>query len=95
MRNISLEPNCGGSSQPHQSAGDADHSHGGLGGLGHIKQVVEQRLVLMVGEQVELVQDKENRTAAAAIAWPETPKLNQNAEQMSTTAEPKSSEKCC
>lgn len=27
----------------------------------------------MVGEQVELVQDEENRTAAAAIAWPETP----------------------
>lgn len=26
----------------------------------------------MVGEQVELVQDEQNRTAAAAIAWPET-----------------------
>lgn len=24
----------------------------------------------MVGEQVELVQDEQNRTAAAAIAWP-------------------------
>lgn len=56
----------------YQSAGEADHSHGGLGGLGDVKQVVEQRLVLVVGEQVELVQDEENRAAAAAIAWPET-----------------------
>lgn len=58
--------------EPHQPAGEADHSHGGLGRLGDVKQVVEQRLVLMVGEQVELVQDEENRAAAAAIAWPET-----------------------
>lgn len=42
----------------YQSAGNADHSDGSLGGLGDVKQVVEQRLVLVVGEQVELIQDE-------------------------------------
>lgn len=56
----------------HQSAGEADHSDGSLGRLGDVKQVVEQRLVLMVGEQVELVQDEQHRAAAAAIAWRQT-----------------------
>lgn len=36
--------------EAHQSAGDADHSDGSLGGLGDVKQVVEQSLVLVVGE---------------------------------------------
>ena len=51
----------------YQSAGEPHHSHGGLGGLGHVQQVVEQSLVLVVGEQVELVQDEQHRTAAAAV----------------------------
>ncbi|KAF3857408.1 hypothetical protein F7725_009267 [Dissostichus mawsoni] len=34
-----------------------------------IKKVVEQRLVLVVGEQVELIQDEQHRAAAAAITW--------------------------
>lgn len=66
--------------QPHQSAGHAHHGDGGLGGLGDIQQVVEQSLVLVVGEQVELVQDEQDRTAAAAVALAETrklPKVNQ------------------
>lgn len=56
----------------HQSAGHAHHGHGRLGGLGDVQQVVEQSLVLVLGEQVELVQDEQNRAAAAAIAWQET-----------------------
>ena len=55
--------------EAHQSAGDADHSDGSLGRLGDVKQVVEQRLVLMVGEQVELIQDKQHGATAAAITW--------------------------
>ena len=51
----------------YQSAGKPHHSHGGLGGLGHVQQVVEQRLVLVVGEQVELVQDEQYWPAAAAV----------------------------
>ena len=53
----------------YQSAGESHHSHGGLGGLGHVQQVVEQCLVLVVGEQVELIQDEQHRTAAAAVPW--------------------------
>ena len=56
-------------SEAHQSAGDADHGDGRLGGLGNVKQVVEEGLVLVVGEQVELIQDEEHRAAAAAITW--------------------------
>lgn len=61
--------------ETHQSAGEADHSDGRLGRLGDVKQVVEQSLVLMVGEQVELVQDEQHRATAAAITWvvPEKP----------------------
>lgn len=53
----------------HQPAGEADYSDGRLGRLGNIKQVVQQSLVLVVGEQIELVQDEQHRTAAAAIAF--------------------------
>lgn len=53
----------------HQPAGEADNSDGCLGRLRNIKQVVEQRLVLVVGEQVELVQDEQDRAAAAAIPF--------------------------
>ncbi len=63
-----------GLSEAHQSARNADHSDGSLGGLGDVKQVVEQSLVLMVGEQVELIQDEQHRAAAAAITWCETQK---------------------
>lgn len=56
-------------SDSHQSAGNADHSDGSLGRLGDVKQVVEQRLVLVVGEQVELIQDEQHWAAAAAITW--------------------------
>lgn len=56
-------------SEAHQSAGHAHHGNGGLGGLGHVQQVVEQGLVLVGGEQVELIQDEEHRAAAAAITW--------------------------
>lgn len=62
----------GGLSEAHQSAGKADHSNGSLGRLGDVKQVVEQRLVLMVGKQVELIQDEQHRAAATAITWCET-----------------------
>lgn len=57
-----------GNQQPYQSAGDADHRDGSLGRLGDIKQVVEQRLVLVVGKQVELIQDEQHGAAAAAIS---------------------------
>lgn len=63
-----------GGLEAHQSAGDADHSDGSLGGLGDVKQVVEQRLVLVVGEQVELIQDEQHGPAAAAIACTQTQK---------------------
>lgn len=56
-------------SPSHQSAGKAHYCDGSLGGLGDVKQVVEQCLVLMMGEEVELVQDKENWAAAATVAW--------------------------
>lgn len=53
----------------HQPAGEADYSDGRLGRLGNIKQVVQQSLVLVVGEQIELVHNEQHRTAAAAIAF--------------------------
>lgn len=59
--------NCLEGGEAHQSAGDADHSDGSLGGLGDVKQVVEERLVLVVGEQVKLIQDEQHGAAAAAI----------------------------
>lgn len=59
----------GGWSEAHQSAGDAHHSDGGLGRLRDVEQVVEQRLVLVVGEQIKLIQDEQHRAAAAAITW--------------------------
>ncbi len=58
-----------GRGEAHQSAGDANHSDGSLGRLRDIKQIVEQRLVLVVGEQVKLIQDKQHGAAAAAITW--------------------------
>lgn len=82
--------------QPHQSAGHAHHGDGGLGGLGHVQQVVEQSLVLVVGEQVELVQDEQDRTAAAAIAWPETrkpPKVNRRGREKVNAHRPREYEK--
>lgn len=66
--NTQVYVNLWGNQQPYQSAGDADHGDGSLGRLGDIKQVVEQRLVLVVGKQVELIQDKQHRAAAAAIS---------------------------
>lgn len=79
--------------QPHQSAGHAHHGDGGLGGLGDVQQVVEQSLVLVVGEQVKLVQDEQDRTAAAAIAWPETrkpPKVNRRSWEKVNAHKPES-----
>lgn len=55
--------------ETHQPAGESHHGDGRLGGLRHVKQVVEQRLVLVVGEQVELVQDEQHGAAAGAITW--------------------------
>lgn len=69
-----LKLNTGGNCRSYQSAGNADHSDGSLGRLGDVKQVVEQRLVLVVGKQVELIQDEQHRAAAAAITWCETQK---------------------
>lgn len=65
-----------GGLEAHQSAGETDHSDGSLGGLGDVEQVVEQRLVLVVGEQVEFIQDEQHGPAAAAIACTETQKPN-------------------
>lgn len=55
--------------EAYQSARDADHSDGCLGGLGDVEQVVEQSLVLVVGEQVKLIQDEQHRATAAAITF--------------------------
>lgn len=52
----------------HQPAGEADHGDGRLSRLGHVKQVVEQRLVLVLGKQVELLQDDQQGATAAAVA---------------------------
>lgn len=51
----------------YQPAGEANHGDGGLGGLGDVQQVVEQSLVLMVGEEVELIQNEQHWPTAAAI----------------------------
>lgn len=53
-----------------QSAGEANNRCRRLGGLGHVQQVVEQRLVPVVGEQVELVQDEQQGATAAAVTCP-------------------------
>lgn len=76
LNNVKKPAAALGGPEAHQSAGDADHSDGSLGGLGDVEQVVEQRLVLVVGEQVELIQDEQHGPAAAAIACTHTQKPN-------------------
>ena len=43
-----------------QSCCHADHTHRSHGGLRHVKQVVQQRLILVIGEQIKLVQNKQD-----------------------------------
>ena len=42
------------------AAGDPQHGDGHGPGLGHVKQVVQQRLVLVRTETLEMVEDKQN-----------------------------------
>lgn len=51
----------------HQPAGEANHSDGSLSRLGDVKQIVEQRLILVLGKQVKLLQDNQKGATAAAI----------------------------
>lgn len=51
-----------------QPAGEADHGDGRLRRLAHVQQVVEQRLVLVLGKQVKLLQDHQQGATAAAVA---------------------------
>lgn len=53
--------------QTHQSAGEPHHSHRRLRRLRHIQQIIQQRLVLMMSEQIKLIQDEQHRTTAALI----------------------------
>lgn len=55
------------SEQTHQSAGESQHSDRRLRRLRHIQQVIQQRLVLMMSEQIELIQHEQHGTTAALI----------------------------
>ena len=54
---------------------ESDDTDGRLGGLGHVKQVVEQGLVVVEGEQIKLIQHKQDRLGVLS-SYKNTQQLN-------------------
>ena len=53
--------------QTHQSTGEAHYCDGSLGRLRDVQQVVQKRLVLVVGKEIKLIQHKDHWATAVPV----------------------------